>query len=416
MNRNFKYKLFFSLLLFTLVATAQYNADFINYSKTGRAISANLDFEAGSNGMSTKLVNKLVYGGYIDNDLKAESSKHLKAKNNFGVLLNYDVHAFIKGTKKFDFLISFKDQQVLNATYSRDAFNLMFYGNQMYKGKTADLSNCSLNALRFQEIKFGAIMHHMDSAGKIGVSVSFLNGEQLFYIKTNNNSNLYTSGDGSELIFNSNFNMALSDTSKKKVGAFNGVGASADIFFETTYKTRGGRKCLLTVNANNLGFIHWRNNSVQYSSDSSLRYTGYNVRNLNDLRDSTISRINSDSLLRKLANARTQEFNVNIPTNLVIINKIFFGKTFSFSTGFRYIFNANYKPYVFLEPELNYKNMIFCLHTGYGGYVKLNVGVSLTWNSKAWFVKLGSNSLQGYFFPKTAFGQGVFLSLAKKLK
>lgn len=399
-----------------MVATAQYNADFINYSKTGRAISANLDFEAGSNGMSTKLVNKLVYGGYIDNDLKAESSKHLKAKNNFGVLLNYDVHAFIKGTKKFDFLISFKDQQVLNATYSRDAFNLMFYGNQMYKGKTADLSNCSLNALRFQEIKFGAIMHHMDSAGKIGVSVSFLNGEQLFYIKTNNNSNLYTSGDGSELIFNSNFNMALSDTSKKKVGAFNGVGASADIFFETTYKTRGGRKCLLTVNANNLGFIHWRNNSVQYSSDSSLRYTGYNVRNLNDLRDSTISRINSDSLLRKLANARTQEFNVNIPTNLVIINKIFFGKTFSFSTGFRYIFNANYKPYVFLEPELNYKNMIFCLHTGYGGYVKLNVGVSLTWNSKAWFVKLGSNSLQGYFFPKTAFGQGVFLSLAKKLK
>ena len=396
--------------------SAQYNADFLNYSKTGRSVSVNLDFEAGSSGMSSELVNKLVWGGYIDNDLKAASSKHLKAKNNFGLLLNYDVNTFIKGNKKIDFLFGVKNQEVINATYSRDVFNLMFYGNQMYKGKTADLSNCSVNALRFQEVKFGAIMHHADSVGKIGVSLSFINGEQLFYVKTNNNSGLYTSPDGSELVFNSNFNMALSDTNNKRLGGFNGIGASADIFFETPYKSRGGRKCLLTVNANNLGFIHWWKNSVQYSSDSSLRYTGYNIRNINDLKDSTLSRIDGDSLLRNITNARTEDFNVNTPTNLVIINKIFFGKTFCLGTGFRYIFNANYKPYIFIEPEFTYKNMIFCLHGGYGGYVKVNVGASVTWNSKAWFVRLGSNSLQGYFLPKTAFGQGVFISLAKKLR
>ena len=50
--------------------------------------------------MSTQLVNKLVYGGYIDNNLKAESSKQLSAKNNFGLLLNYNVQAFLKGNKK----------------------------------------------------------------------------------------------------------------------------------------------------------------------------------------------------------------------------------------------------------------------------------------------------------------------------
>ena len=416
MNSILKYKLLLCLLSCTFTISAQYNANFLNYSKTGRSVSVNLDFEAGSNGMSSGLVNKLVWGGYIDNDLKAQSSKHLKEKNNFGLLLNYDVSAILKGNKKFDFLIGVKNQEVLNATYSKDAFNLMFYGNQMYKGQTADLSNCSVNALRFQEVKFGAIMHHVDSVGKIGVSVSFINGEQLFYIKTNKNSGLYTSPDGSELMFNSNFNMALSDTNNKRLGGFNGIGASADIFFETPYKSRGGRKCLLTVNANNLGFIHWWKNSVQYSSDSSLRYTGYNIRNISDLKDSTLNRINSDSLLRDLTNARTEDFNVNIPTNLVIINKIYFGRIFCLGTGFRYIFNANYRPYVFVEPEFNYKNITFCLHGGYGGYVKVNIGASVTWNSKAWFVRVGSNSLQGYFAPKTAYGQGVFLSLAKKLK
>ncbi|WP_317897890.1 DUF5723 family protein [Aurantibacillus circumpalustris] len=416
MKEPIKYNILIGLILTVGIASAQYNANFLNYSKTGRSVSVNLDFEAGSNGMSSKLVDKLIWGGYIDNDLKAESAKHLNNKNNFGLLLNYDVNAFVKGGNKFDFLIGFKNQEVLNATYTRDFFNLMFYGNQMYKGKTADLGDCSLNALRFQEIKFGAMMHHVDSVGKIGISVSFINGEQLFYIKTNKKSSFYTSADGSELVFNSNFNMALSDTSNKGLGSFNGVGASADIFFETTYKTRAGRKCLLTVNANNLGFIHWRNNSVQYSSDSSLHYTGYNITSINDLRDSTISRINSDSLLIKLANARHENFNVNTPTNLVIINKVHFGNVFCLGTGFRYIFNANYRPYIFVEPEFNYKNMIFCLHAGYGGYVKINLGASITWNSKAWFVRIGSNSLQGYFLPKTAYGQGVFISLAKKLK
>lgn len=411
----FKYIYFSFLLIGTIKSYAQYNTNFLNYSKTGRCVSANVDFEAGSNGMSSRLVNKLIWGGYIDNDLKKESSSHLKTKNNFGLLLNYDVSAFLKGTKKFDFLIGVKNQAVLNATYSRDVFNLMFYGNQMYRGKTADMSNCSLNALRFQEVKFGAIMHHVDSVGKIGVSLSLLNGEQLFYIKTNNNSGLYTSEDGSELVFNSNFNMALSDTNNRRLGAFNGIGASADIFFETPYKSAGGRKCLLTVNANNIGFIHWWKNSVQYSSDSSLRYTGYNIRNINDLKDSTISRINGDSLLRDLTNARTENFNVNIPTNLVILNRIYFGKSFCLGTGFRYIFNANYRPYIFVEPELSHKNVSFSLHVGYGGYVNLNVGASVTWNSKHWFVRLGSNSLQGYFAPKTAYGQGIFVTLAKKL-
>lgn len=413
---SFKSCLLLLLVVYSNLIKSQYNADFLNYSKTGRSVSVNLDFEAGSNGMSSRLVNKLVWGGYIDNSLKDESAKHLRAKNNFGLLLNYGVNAFVKGNKKFDFLIGVKEQEVLNATYTRDFFNLMFYGNQMYMGRTADISNSSLNALRFQEIKFGAMMHQVDSVGKIGISLSLINGEQLFYIKTLNNSGLYTSPDGSELIFNSNFNMALSDTSNKRLGGFNGIGASADIFFETTYKSRGGKKCLLTVNANNIGFIHWWKNSVQYSSDSSLRYTGYNIHNINDLKDSTISRINSDSLLRKITNARHEDFNVNIPTNLVIINKIYFSTKFCLGTGFRYIFNANYEPYVFMEPELTHKNMSFCLHTGYGGYVKLNVGASVTWNSKGWFLRLGSNSLQGYFFPKTAFGQGVFLSLAKKFK
>lgn len=395
---------------------AQYNANFLNYTNTGRSVGVNLDYEAGSNGMNSRFVNKLIWGGYIDDNLKKESAENLKARNNFGIAINYDVCAFIKGNKKFDFLVGVKNQEVINATYTRDFFNLMFYGNQSYKGHTADLSNCNINALRFQEIKFGAMIHQVDSVGKIGVSISFLKGEQLFYIQTLQSS-LYTSSDGSELLFNSNFSMAMSDTNNRKIGSFNGIGASADIYFETSYKSKVGSRSVLVVNANNLGFIHWRNNSVQYSSDSALRYTGYRIRTLADLKDSTLHRLSGDSLLRNVANARNQNFNTNIPTNLIIINKIYFRKEiFALSTGFRYIFNANYTPYLFLEPEYRIRNVLIGLHAGYGGYTRVNVGAFVSWKSDNWFVKIGSNSLQGFVIPKYAFGQGVFLSLAKKFK
>ncbi len=408
--------LFVLLMFLSKTLNAQYNTNFLNYSSMGRSVSANLDFEAGSNGMSTPLVNKLFWGGYISKDVKDQSAKHLKASNNFGLLLDYDVNAFVKGNYKFDYLIGVKSQDVLNATYTRDFYNLLFYGNGAYKGKTANIGNSSVNALRFNQVTFGAVLHKVDSVGKIGISVSLIQGQQLFDVKTNANSSLYTSPDGTELIFNSNFNMALSDTTRKNPLSFNGIGASADIFFETPYKSRIGKRSVLIVNANNLGFIHWQNNSVQYSSDSSLRYTGYNIHSINDLRDSTINRLKSDSLVQNLSNARHQSFNVNIPTNLVILNKVYFSEIFSLTLGFRHIFNANYVPYVFLEPEYKYKNFIFGLHTGYGGYVRLNVGANITWNSKAWFLRLGSNSLQGYFFPNITYGQGLYLSLAKKIK
>lgn len=415
--RNYVTYLVLYLLLLSGFIHSQYNTEFINYEYVKRSVSVNVDFDAGSNGMNTALTNKLLWGGYIDDADKKQSAKYLKGENNFGINLNYDVNAFVKGSRKFDFLIGVKNQEIINATYTSDFYNLMFYGNKPYKGSTANLAGSNVNALRFQEVKFGAILHHFDSVAKIGMSVSFIKGEQLFYLKANKNSNLYTSLEGDSIVFNSNFSMALSDTGKKSLMSFNGIGASADIYFETPYKSRVGKRSVLIVNANNIGFIHWRNNSVQYNSDSTLKFSGYRVNNIVDLKDSTLNRINSDSLLLSLTNARREPFNVNIPTNLVLINKIYFGsQKFCLSTGFRHVFNANFKPYVFIEPEYKYKNMIFAFHTGYGGYVRLNVGASVSWNSKGWFIKLGSNSLQGYILPKYTTGQGLYFSLAKKIK
>jgi hypothetical protein len=174
---------------------------------------------------------------------------------------------------------------------------------------------------------------------------------------------------------------------------------------------------VLTVNANNIGFLHWFDNSVQYSSDSTFKFDGYHIDNLLDLQDSTLSAINRDSIIKTTTNARKESFNVNIPTNLLIINKIQFTDKFYLAVGFRYLFNSNFKPYFFTDAEYHFTpKIIGALHVAYGGYSKLNVGLAFSYVSKSWFFRIGSNSLQGYISPTNTYGQGAFVSIAKKFK
>ena len=413
-----KFKVVIILLILGCDVFSQYNSEFLNFEKTGRSISLNGSYELGSNGIYNGLINKFLYGGYIDKATKDASDKTMKQLNVAGANINYNISAFFGRSPNYSFLIGIKDQLIFNSSFTKDFYELAMYGNKPYLGETKNLGGSSINYLHFQELKLGLIWHKVDSTAKIGVSISLLKGQQLVNISARKGSSLYTNNDGTELIFNSNFNMALSDTNyRKNPFAFTGIGASADIFFETPYKSRYGKGSVLTVSANNIGFIHWTNNSVQYSSDSSIKFNGYHIRNLFDLKDSTLSSINRDTIVRKLTNARKEPFNVNIPANLILINKIKFTDKFTLGLGFRYLFNSNFKPYFFTDAEYQFTSKLTgALHIGYGGYSKLNIGLAFSYNTKDWYFKIGSNSLQGYISPKNTYGQGAFLSLAKKFK
>lgn len=406
------------VLCFADFVFSQYNSEFLNFEKKGRSVSVNSEYELGSNGIYNQLLNKFLFGGEITKEMKDASNNHMKNLNVAGANLNYGLSAFFGKSSKYSYLVGFRDQQIFNSSFTKDLYQLAFYGNKPYLGETKNLSESSINLLRFQELKLGFIWHKIDSTAKVGVSVSLLKGQQLFYIKAMQGSSLYTNNTGTEIVFNSDFNMALSDTGKKQNFInYSGIGASAELFFETPYKSRIGKGSLLTVNANNIGFLHWFDNSVQYSSDSTFKFDGYHIDNLLDLQDSTLSAINKDSIIKKSTNARTESFNVNIPTNLLIINKIRFTNKLVLGTGFRYLFNSNFKPYGFIDIEYEFsKKITTTFHVGYGGYSRLNFGVAFIYSTPQWFVKIGSNSIQGYISPKNTYGQGAFISIAKKFR
>ena len=102
----------------TLSVFSQYNSEFLNFEKAGRSLSINAEYELGSNGIYNSLLNKFIYGGYIDTKTKDESNNSMKSLNVMGANMNYDVSVFFGRNTKYSYLIGFKDQRIFNSSFS----------------------------------------------------------------------------------------------------------------------------------------------------------------------------------------------------------------------------------------------------------------------------------------------------------
>ena len=410
------------LLLYLLISVtflkAQFNNDFLYYEKYGTSINLHAEYELNSTAIQNDFIDKFIYGGHLDSATKAHSQKRLQAQNRIGGNYFAGATAFF-GAKdsKYRFIAGLKQVEMVNASFSEDAFNLGFYGNKMYEGKTANIGNINVNQYKYQEIKLGLIWDNIDTTAKLGFSLSYLKGQSLLQINTGSAS-IYTAADASQIDFNMHgSSVIMSDTSKGKngIGTFNGNGMSAEFFASMPYTSVLGPSKFF-VSVNNLGFIKWNQNTVNYNADTSYIFKGVTVNNVFQLNDASVKNLTKDSLVKKLTQHGRQSVSTNLPMSLFILHTIKFSKLFALNTGFRYFFNGNYKPYLYAEGQFAlHKNFTATAHIGYGGYGKLSGGVNVEFKMKTVFLRIGSNAIQGYVLPKQSLGQGLFFSLSKKI-
>jgi hypothetical protein len=397
---------------------SQFNNDFLFYSNYKRNVTANAEYEVNSNSINNAIINKAYFGGYVDSAMKNSVVDRLSGYNRIGGHANLNVVSFFgKDSSDISFLVGVKQEQIFNANFSSDFFKLGFYGNKMYQGETANLSNTNINFYSFQELKFGMVWDNVDTTGaSMGIALSYLKGQNMFQLRTNNTS-LYTAPDVSMVSLTTNANLNFTDTVHTGIDAINGNGLSAEFFAETPYVSKLG-KSKFFVSVNNLGFIRWNKNTDTYSVDSTFTWSGIKVDNLFSIKDSTIKSISADSVLNNSTEFSRHYVPTNLPTSLLIMHKIEFNKSFTLTNGFRHMFNGNYKPYIFIETEFRFNKVLSGnLHVGYGGYGRFNSGLSLACSIKDKFImRAGSNSIQGFIDPSNTLGQGAYFSMIYKLK
>jgi hypothetical protein len=415
------YLLTFAFLLPALSGNAQFQNYFNDSTQAFNKIEIGGDYNLGAAALNAAFINTFYFKNHISEDLKSKAGADLKELNNFGGDLNYGItythfnkdSVGLWGLKNTGYFMALKNRQHVDGRFTKDLFNIVFNGNQDYRGKTADLSNFNLNELNYQQFEFGLIKNFTRNEKQftIGGGLSLLNGQKHVSVTIDKGS-LYTQQDGEYIDLTTNLSMQQSDTSHQKFGASNGLGLSSHIYF-SYLTTKGGQ---LKFEMSDLGFIRWNQKSTQVNLDTSMHFEGVAVSNIFDFKDPAYSTVPSDTayIAKFLKHVKHEAYNSYLPA----LFQLSFNQTinqFTFLSGIKYRLKANFIPYVFMGIRYQLNNNFYASGIlSYGAYSRFNLGLEV--GKKFAFgtaLILGSQFVNGYIFPMQASAQGIYIALIK---
>jgi hypothetical protein len=413
----FKITLF--ILLFSTAGQAQQLFPLIpdTFDVTNR-FALKLDAEAyyNSSGISNRFVGAILKGEYIDSTLKNDISRDLKESNYIGsefttTATYYNFHENVFGKPNMGFYVGVANKQYVNARFNKDAFDLVFYGNKMFEGDTANLAISSVNQLNFQELNFGLFNKRTFSS----VGISLIKGERFTRLNLDK-GDLFTADSGFFLTLDLDGNYEASDTANIGLEAFNGWGMATNLVFNIPIGNAINDLGMFSFRLDNFGFIAWNKNSVSYTKDSSYHYDGFEITSLNDFSGTAFGPDNSieDTLQVSLSTGPVVHM---LPMTISIARIPDFRSKEKVQGifGVRYRTLSNYKPLFFLG--VNFRaNDVFKLSTtfSYGGYGGAKLGLRSEFNLKnSAYFSIASNNALGFFLKNSGYGMGLNASLIK---
>src|SRR5687767_15207591 len=131
--------------------------DTINESSMLRISSMNY---YSSNRFDNAYMDKFLFGGNIDQQLKDNNHKRLKAVNSIGAEAEQRIDSYTPTInpfkkEKYGLMLSFSDNHFLSAGIPKGAYELAMYGNAAYVGDTVNMSFAHAQYQHYQKLSAG---------------------------------------------------------------------------------------------------------------------------------------------------------------------------------------------------------------------------------------------------------------------
>ena len=239
--------------------------------------NTNLIFESSS--LDKSFLNTMLYGGYITDSIK---TNWINTGGNNNVLYSEITNGLSYSLERNNntFGLSFKDRNILNASFTDDLLRLAFEGNFYYEDKTLDFGATSIRADRFQQ--YTLFYATSFKQVKVSTSVSYLSGNHhLSYIIEK--GSLYTAPYGTSLDIAYDINAFVSDTASLNLFENNGNGLSIGLSTEFQFKEH-----TIHLSFSDLGFIMWDPTSITLAADSNFAFSGIEIDDFYSFNDSLI--------------------------------------------------------------------------------------------------------------------------------
>lgn len=367
--------------------------------------------EISSSALRNEFTSKLLYGGFITDEIKdATFSKH-KNTNRFGADINSEleyrnmkVNAF--KNDKIGFLVKGGYYALGSAIYTKDAFGLAFYGNSNYLGQTADLTGSQFSFISFQKIGFGLINKKTKS------NISF----NLYNISNYSNGFL-RNGSVSENEDGTSVTVKLDGQVNSTIGnSFSkGIGLGIDFDYRIPFIVTETKKVTIQFLAKNMGIVNYYTGLQQYRADSIYTYDGLKFKELYG--DKSIF---SDSfeLLDTLNIQKTiQKKTIFLPGFLQlgkIVDEANLSKWQSFF-GIRLYPSLTFSPLLFVGVHYKANKWLELGTQGtYGGFSNFRLGAYSNIRLKKWLIGIASQDIYG-MVSKKGFGQSILFRIRCKI-
>ena len=408
------------VLLFSVFAyltiSAQNNIDFFPDTTQQFSVSLGSNFVYGSSAINNDFLNKFIYGGKIERRHKDKVYKSLSANNRLGGDLNYEINVEIPIDTLFkktniSLIVGIENNEHVDARFTSDFFKFTFDGNKQFAGESIDIRGTNLNYFKLQKLNLGLINYRYfdGKLAKEGISFSIIKAQESKLISINEGS-IFTEEFGREIDVELDYLYQESDTAKKGISAFNGLGVSVDLF--TEFILKNGGKIYLGIE--DLGFVHWNSNSLKIATDSTFYYEGVVVNNIFDLNDSLVSGLSRDSIIDNLSTKNEKgAYNVAMPASVNINYTKVLNEKWKVNVGIYQKILSNYYPLISINGYYSFNpKLIGRLHLSYGGYGKLNTGLAFSKSVKNYFdIFIGTNNIEAFIASSSSYSNSGFIGL-----
>jgi len=355
--------------------------------------------ESGSIIENTSLDYRLFTTGNID-EYKQTISDGLLEQNILSIRSKTGVSFSKKAfANKIGFSLGFYDRTEVDFGFSKDLFNLVFFGNEMFMGKQINLNNTYLSATKFQQINIALSRiiqlsnanQYIPSQIEVGLGYSYLIGNSHVDFSTKD-SYIEIGNDGEYINTNLNFIANIADTNELNLFGSQGSGYALDLLLNLKKEENN-----IHFSIADLGNINWNKNAVNYSSQKEISFSGLEIDNLLTINDSLIQ-VQLDSLADINYVKKGSKFRTYLPTTYHLAYKRDLNINRYFLQNFDYIvvgrigkhrkglIPANFKPQYYVGTHFSYKGLHLRTSYSVGGYSK-----------SAWQMELGQNILWQHF-------------------
>jgi hypothetical protein len=380
-------------------STLPQNGDTSLY-KHSITVSSAADYSGSA--MKREFSNILLRGGVVDNNLKNNVFALHNGRNLFGLDLhseleyrNYEVNLFKNeniGLSAIGGVYNY-----LSAAYSKDAFGLIFYGNQQYQGDTASFGGTELNFVNFQKLGLGVF----NKKSKSSASINFYNiGSYTSLFIRNSSIETSENGDQVDIVADAKYESSYgSDASK-------GYGLGIDFEYRLPVEWLNEKTAYFSVAVKNLGVMSI-NKIDRYDVRNEVSLSGFSFSELFQS-----DRLNMDAIADSIGVVKSSNPKVTMLPGFIQVGKMtspyFEGKIQSFF-GVRLYTTLNYNPLAYLGFQYEIKeNFKAALQTSFGGFTGFRVGSYLQYEFSKVFLAAGCEDLVGTI-SKSGYGQSIHL-------